>query len=110
MVTPRYLAFFALSLAFIGAPARAADPRCAAPPFGGSMASYQAFVKYFGKVVIHGKPVVPDKVLADMCNAKFAKIDRAKLYPLGFTDLEFATKDPEVLGAHLITAQLGTTN
>jgi hypothetical protein len=74
------------------------DPRCNAPPYGGTIAEFQAFVKNFGALV------VPTKILPAICNAKFGGADRTGLYNLGFTDQDIDSKDTEDLGVQMIIA------
>ena len=78
--------------------ARADDPRCNAPPYGGTIVEFQAFVKNFGALV------VPTQILPAICNAKFGGADRTGLYNLGFTDQDIDSKDTEDLGVQMIIA------
>jgi hypothetical protein len=78
--------------------ARADDPRCNAPPYGGTVIKFQAFVKNFGALV------VPTKILPAICNAKFGGADRNGLYNLGFTDQDIDTKDTEDLAVQMVIA------
>jgi len=100
------LTLAAMLLAAAHPAAEAGDARCAAPPFGGSVASYKAFAAYFGKVVVAGQPVDPDRILAQMCNVKYGGADRMPLHKLGITDLQIANEDPEELAVHLISGRL----
>lgn len=77
------------------ATAHAGDPRCDAPPYGGTIAGFKAFVKDFGAIV------VPANVLPAVCNAKFGG-DRTALYNLGFTDHDIDAKDTEELAVEMI--------
>jgi hypothetical protein len=78
--------------------ARGDDPRCNAPPYGGTVGKFQAFVKTFGALV------VPTKILPAICNAKFGGADRTGLYNLGFTDEQIDKKDTEDLAVDMIIA------
>jgi len=60
--------------------AHAGDPRCNAPPYGGSVAEFKAFVESFGQIV------TPATILPFICMAKFGGESRNALYNLGFTD------------------------
>jgi hypothetical protein len=60
--------------------AHAGDPRCNAPPYGGSVAEFKAFVESFGQIV------TPATILPSICMAKFGGESRNALYNLGFTD------------------------
>jgi hypothetical protein len=96
----RGLSIFAGTFAVVAfcCQARADDPRCNAPPYGGTVAEFQAFVKNFGVLV------VPTKILPAICNAKFGGADRTGLYNLGFTDQDIDGKDTEDLGVQMIIA------
>jgi hypothetical protein len=74
------------------------DPRCNTPPYGGSVASYKAFVDTFNHLV------TPTKMLSAICNMKFSGADRSALYNLGFTDSEIDSKDTSELAAQLVLA------
>jgi hypothetical protein len=78
--------------------AAAADPRCSTPPYGGSVASYKAFIKNFGSLLDD-----PSRMLSGVCNAKFGG-DRKGLYNLGFTDADIGGKDTSDLAVDLISA------
>lgn len=77
--------------------AYAADPRCAVPPYGGTVQSFKAFVQSFGHLV------VPTKFLSAVCNAKFGG-DRTGMYNLGLTDADIDSKDTEDLAVQMIIA------
>jgi hypothetical protein len=98
--TMRSLRVFAGIVVFaaLSSQARADDPRCNAPPYGGTVAKFQAFVQNFGALV------VPTKILPAICNAKFGGADRTGLYNLGFTDQDIDSKDTEDLGVQMIIA------
>lgn len=85
-------------LAVASSSAYADDPRCSAPPYGGTVTGFQAFVKYFGHVV------VPTKVLPALCNMKFGGSDRTALYNLGFTDQQIDEKKTEDLAVDMVMA------
>lgn len=78
--------------------AHADDPRCSAPPYGGTVAGFQAFVKNFGHIV------VPTNTLPAICNAKFSGASRTGLYNLGFTDQQIDTTSTEELAVDMIIA------
>ena len=87
----------AVFFAALSCVANAADPRCNAPPSGGTVNGYKAFVKNFGSVV------PPVKILGSVCNAKFGG-DRTGLYNLGFTDADIDSKDTATLAADVVMA------
>jgi hypothetical protein len=67
----------------------AADARCNAPPYGGSVAAYKAFVESFNQYVV-----------PDICNAKYSSGEpRRALYNLGFTNEEINKMDTVDLAA-----------
>jgi hypothetical protein len=74
------------------------DPRCAKPPYGGTVQEFQAIVKYFGGLV------PPAKFLSGICNIRYGGNDRAVLYNLGFTDQEIDNKPLADLWVDTITA------
>jgi hypothetical protein len=78
--------------------AYAGDPRCNAPPYGGTVPEYKAIVANFGQIV------VPTRVLSSVCNAKFSGTPRTALYNLGFTDAEIDAKDTEDLAVDMLNA------
>ena len=63
-------------------PANADDPRCNAPPYGGTVAGYKAFV---GLTMQLGLPAV--HFMSGVCKAKLGG-DRTGFYNLGITDAE----------------------
>src|SRR5260370_12289955 len=79
--------------------AHAADPRCAAPPYGGSPDKYRAFVNTYGKTLDD-----PGRILAEMCEMKFGGADRAALYKLGITDTQIDAKATSDLAAAAVDA------
>jgi hypothetical protein len=80
-----------------GAPAvHAGDPRCNAPPYGGTVVAYKAFVSNFGHLAISAT------MLPGICNAKYGGADRTGLYNLGFTEID--SKDTEELAVDTIIA------
>src|SRR6266446_2190308 len=84
--------------AFAGA-AQAADPRCAAPPYGGSPDKYRAFVNTYAKALDD-----PGKVLAEVCEMKFGGADRAPLHKLGISDAQIDAKATSDLAAAAVDA------
>ena len=58
-----------LMVAFASA-GHASDPRCSAPPYGGTVQDFQLFVKYFGQYV------TPAKFLSGICDVKYGGADR----------------------------------
>jgi hypothetical protein len=74
------------------------DMRCSAPPYGDTVAAFQAFVKYFGQYV------PPAKFLSGICDVKYGGADRTPLYNLGFTDKDIETKSTADLGVDMLTA------
>lgn len=79
-------------------PAALAAENCNAPPYGGTPADYHAFVRRFGRIV------KPDKILADVCNAKFGNSPRDQLHRLGLTDAKINSENTEDLAADTIVA------
>jgi hypothetical protein len=77
---------------------RSADPRCDAPPYGGTAAEFQAFVRKYGHVV------APAKILSGICNAKSGRSSRTGLYRLGFSDSKIDAENTEILAADTIVA------
>jgi hypothetical protein len=75
------------------------NSRCDAPPYGGSVTNYKAFVKNFGVLLDD-----PTKMLAQICRVKFEHADRSSVYNLGFTDQEIETKDTADLAIQMIEA------
>jgi hypothetical protein len=73
--------------------------RCAAPPYGGEVVKYKAFINVYGPLLSD-----PVKTLSALCNAKFNGTDRKALYSLGFTDEDIDTKDTSDLGAEMMAA------
>jgi len=78
--------------------ARADNQRCNAPPYGGSVEKYKAFVDNYGSVI------PPVKILTAACNAKFGGSDRTALYNLGITDSEISSKDTSDLAVQIVIA------
>ena len=76
----------------------AADPRCSTPPYGGSVATYKAFIKNFGPLLDD-----PTRMLSGVCDAKFGG-DRTALYNLGFTNADIDTRDTADLAVEVIGA------
>jgi hypothetical protein len=92
----------ALAVTFVtvlASTAHADDLRCNAPPYGSTMTEFQAFVKDYGNIV------VPTRVLAAVCNAKYGAASRTALYNLGLTDEEIDAKDTVVLAFDVIVAK-----
>jgi hypothetical protein len=85
--------------AALAAVAQAADPRCSAPPYGGSPDKYRAFVNTYGKALDD-----PGRILAEMCEIKFGGADRAALYKLGITDAQIDAKATSDLAAAAVDA------
>jgi len=79
--------------------ASVSDARCNAPPYGGTVAGYKAFIKDFGSLFDN-----PTKMLAGICNVKFGHADRTAMYNLGFTNDEIDTKDTADLAAQMVMA------
>jgi hypothetical protein len=88
----------AVTLVAFSSQAHADDPRCNAPPYGGTVGGFQAFVKNFGALV------VPTKILPAICNVKFSGADRTGMYNLGFTDQDIETKNTEDLAVQMVIA------
>jgi len=88
----------ALAIGLASSAVEANDARCSAPPYGGSVSSYKAFVKNFGHLV------VPTKLLGSICNMKFSGSDRTALYNLGFTDDDITNKDTSDLAVDVLAA------
>lgn len=72
--------------------------RCASPPYGGTQAAYQSFVKRFGPII------KPQKILSGVCNAKFGNTSRDGLHKLGFSDAKIQSENTEQLAAETIVA------
>jgi hypothetical protein len=92
----------ALAVTFVTVLAPAAyagDLRCNAPPYGSTMTEFKAFVRDYGNIV------VPNRVLAAVCNAKYGNASRAALYNLGFTDQEIDARDTVILTFDMIVAK-----
>lgn len=77
--------------------ANAEDPRCQAPPYGGSEAGFRSFATTFGTVV------PPARILAAICNAKFGG-DRIALYNLGLTDADIDAMDTADLAVKMLNS------
>jgi hypothetical protein len=93
------LALAATFVTVLAPAAYAGDPRCNAPPYGSTMTEFKAFVKDYGNVV------VPARMLAAVCNAKYGAASRTALYNLGFTDEEIDAKDTVILAFDMIVAR-----
>lgn len=92
----KLLPFIALlSLLSIGA--YAADPRCNAPPYGGTVAKYKSFVATVGTLLDS-----PAMTLSAICNTKFSDGDRRGLYNLGITDAEIESNDVEDIAVQMV--------
>ncbi|MCK1474149.1 hypothetical protein IVB27_04810 [Bradyrhizobium sp. 197] len=88
----------AASLPMLGAvAAHADDARCAVPPYGASVHSFQAFAKNFGHLV------TPSKFLPSICQIKYGGADRTSMYNLGFTDQDIDGKPLEDLWVEVLT-------
>jgi len=74
------------------------SPDSNAPPYGGTVEEYKAFVTNFGAVV------VPAKILKGICDAKYGGADRTGLYNLGFTDEDIDSKGTEDLAVDMVIA------
>jgi hypothetical protein len=72
--------------------------QCDSPPYGGTQSEFHRFVQKFNRVVI------PAKILAGVCNAKFGRASRAGLHKLGLTDAQIDTESTERLAADTIVA------
>lgn len=83
--------------------ARAAE-NCDAPPYGGTAADYHAFVQRFGRIV------KPEKMLADICRAKFGNSPRDRLHKLGLTDAKINSENTEQLAEDTIVALKNLVN
>lgn len=83
---------------------KTADERCDGPPYGGTAAEFQGFVRRFGNVV------TPTRMLAGICNAKFGHATRAGLHKLGFTDARIESESTERLAADTIVALKSLVN
>jgi hypothetical protein len=77
--------------------AHAEDPRCKAPPYGGTEAGFRSFAQTFGTLV------TPARVLSVVCDAKFGG-DRTALYNLGFTDADINALDTADLAVQMLGA------
>jgi hypothetical protein len=77
----------------------ASDPRCNAPPYGGTTSKYKAFTETFGKIFEN-----PDNTLIALCLAKFDGKNRAALYNLGITDADIDMKDTADLAIAVMDA------
>jgi hypothetical protein len=95
---PSFVFAGAVVFVALSSQARADDPRCNAPPYGGTVAGFQAFVKNFGAIV------TPTKMLPAICNVKFSGADRTGMYNLGFTDQDIDTKSTEDLAVQMVIA------
>lgn len=81
-------------------PRAPAAPRetCNAPPYGGTVADYRAFVQRFANII------KPEKILAGVCNAKFGNAPRDGLHRLGLSDAKIDSESTEHLAAETIAA------
>ena len=77
---------------------QAGDPRCNAPPYGGTVAEFQAFVKNLGSIV------TPTEFLPKICNMRYGGAPRTGLYNLGFTDEQIDAKDTVNLAVDVLPA------
>ncbi len=77
--------------------AHAEDPRCQAPPYGGSEAGFRSFAATFGTIV------APAKILAAICDAKFGG-SRVALYNSGLTDADIDAMDTADLAVKMLEA------
>jgi hypothetical protein len=73
------------------------DARCAVPPYGAPVQSFQAFAKNFGHLV------TPSKFLPSICQIKYGGADRTSMYNLGFTDRDIDGKPLEDLWVEVLT-------
>jgi hypothetical protein len=105
MISVRAALIAQFCLTVIATPsARAGDPRCNAPPYGGTEVAFHAFVKNFGNVV----DIV--QVLSEVCNEKYSGASRRPLYTFGFTDDQIDSKNTEDLAVDMILALHDTMN
>jgi hypothetical protein len=74
------------------------NAQCDSPPYGGTQSEFHQFVQQFNRIVI------PAKILAGVCNAKFGRTSRAGLHKLGLTDAQINTESTERLAADTIVA------
>jgi hypothetical protein len=77
--------------------AHAEEPKCKAPPYGGTEAKFRSFAQTFGVLV------TPSRVLSSVCDAKFGG-DRTMLYNLGFTDADIDARDTVNLAVEMLRA------
>lgn len=78
-------------------PSRTAG-QCGSPPYGGTQAAYENFVRRFGPII------KPQKILAGICNAKFGNASRDGLHKLGLTDSRIQAENTEQLASETIFA------
>lgn len=71
---------------------------CASPPYGGTLAGYEAFAKDLGYLV------PPVKIYSAVCRAKFQNGDRTALYNLGFADQQIDSESADDLVIHVLMA------
>jgi len=97
MLKPTTIAL-AISVLMSVASADAGDPRCNAPPYGGTDAAFHALVNAWGDII----NIVP--MLTEICNEKFGGAPRTPLYTLGLTDQQIDGKSTEELALDTIQA------
>ena len=86
---------------------RAHDERCEAPPYGASMAAYQAFVAETHQSGEAGSPAAKDPgaplaVLTKVCKMKYDAADRTELYRAGFTPQDIDDSSTVMLTAEYL--------
>lgn len=91
------LALLVLGTVLLVLPAAAADQRCNAPPYGGTVNGYKSFVEHFGQIV------TPAHFLGGICQAKYDH-KREGLYNLGFTDGDIDTTPEDELAGQVLLA------
>jgi uncharacterized protein YecT (DUF1311 family) len=85
--------------------AHAIDPRCNAPPYGGTDAGYQSFVLTLGRLLDPASPErASDKLWSAICKAKFGGLERTGLYNLGFTDAQINATNVDKLAVDMLKA------
>jgi len=94
----------ALAVTVSGSMARADDPRCSAPPYGGDVNKFQSFVRTLGHLV------TPTTMLPAICNVKFSGAPRTAMYNLGFTDHDIDSKDTMDLAVDMVIALKNLAN
>ena len=91
---------FAAALIAVASLAKAADPRCERPPYGGSPDRYRAVLEAYGQDL--GKVT---KTLEEICRMKFDGADRTALYKLQFKDEDIDRMDTEALALDMLKRQ-----